>query len=562
MSPRSPAVSGFTSCELFLGGRRAPGRTANICVLALAKAPRARAATPGPSLDFGHLARDGEKPMQTPARKLAFPTMVAYGLGQIGERLRLAGFGVFLLFYYQQIVGLSGSLTATAIALASIFDAFTDPIMGALSDRTKTRWGRRHPFMVIGMVPLAIGFYAAFNPPQMSTAGTFLWLFFFTFLARVGSSLYHVSHMALGAEMARDYAQRSTLYSFNVFFESLTFAVGSALAYRVFFPTTPKYDPGLLNADGYQAFSLAFAIAMVLAISLSAWGTRHEIAFLPKTTPVHRFSLRRVFFDIRDLFHNRSFRALFLGLLLAALVLGVEVALTPYMGTHFFEFTTEQLSYVPIMTLIGLCIAMPLVPIVTRKFDKKRTLIASVMISVFSVHILILLRLFDPPWFPQNGSSLLLALYLASYLVFYVTSPLTFTTATSMFADIADEHELETGERREGVIFAARAFSIAMIQSLSIVITGVLLDLIAFPKAARLGSVPAETVWQLGLIPIGAAVLHALSGLLYAGYRLDRKRHAEIVVELESRRAARSATQVSSAIAAPEAGSAASASAS
>jgi GPH family glycoside/pentoside/hexuronide:cation symporter len=462
--------------------------------------------------------------------------MAAYGFGQIGERLRLAGFGVFLLFYYQQIVGLSGTLTATAIGLATLFDAFSDPIMGALSDRTKTRWGRRHPFMLLGMIPLALGFYLTFNPPQMPVAGTFLWLLFFSLLSRVGSSLYHVSHMALGAEMARDYTQRSTLYSFNVFFESITFAAGSALAYRVFFPTTAKHDPGLLNADGYHGFSLAFAAMMVIAISVSAWGTRREIPFLPRTTHVHRFSLGRVFSDVKDVFRNHSFRALFFGLLLAALTLGIEVALTPYMGTHFFEFTTEQLSWVPLTTFVGLLVAMPLIPSITRRFDKKRTLIVSALVSVFSVHILIVLRLIDPAWFPKNGSPALLPLYLGSYFVFYMASPLIFATATSMFADIADEHELETGERREGVIFAARAFSIAMIQSLSIIITGVLLDLIHFPKAARLGSVPADVVWQLGWIPVVAAVLHALGALLYGGYRLDKTRHAAIIDELSRRR--------------------------
>jgi GPH family glycoside/pentoside/hexuronide:cation symporter len=281
---------------------------------------------------------------------------------------------------------------------------------------------------------------------------------------------------------------------------------------------------------------------MIVAIGLSAWGTRKEIAFLPKTTVVHGFSLRRVFADVKEVFGNNSFRALFFGLLLAALTLGVEVALTPYMGTHFFEFTTEQLSWVPLMTLLGLCVAMPLVPIATRRFDKKRTLIASVLISVFSVHILIVLRLLDPPWFPANGSAGLLPLYLASYFIFYVMSPLMFATATSMFADIADEHELETGERREGVIFAARAFSIAMVQSLSIVITGVLLDLIAFPKAARVGAVPDAVVWQLGLIPIGAAALHLAGAFLYAGYRLDRKRHSDIMAELTKRRNAPATT--------------------
>jgi glycoside/pentoside/hexuronide:cation symporter, GPH family len=473
---------------------------------------------------------------QGAGRQLSFGTMVWYGFGQIGERLRLSGFGLFLLFYYQQIVGLSGTLTAIALAITGVFDALSDPILGALSDRTRTRWGRRHPFMIIGMVPLAVGFYATFTPPEMSDMGTFFWLLGWSLVARIGTSLYHVSHMALGAEMARGYAQRSTLYSFNVFFESMATAAGPALAYLFFFPTTEKFSPGLLNAEGYRGFALAFSLAMVVAIGLSAFGTRREIAHLPQHTSLHSFSLGRVFSDVRDVFRNRSFRALFVGMLLASLALTLETTLSPYMGTHFWRFTTEQLALVPTMTLVGLCIAMPLLPVVTRRFDKRRTLIASVVISVISLHILIALRLISPAWFPDHASTWLLPLYLSTYLVAAVMTPLIYATATSMFADIADEHELETGERREGVIFAARSLALGLVQSVSITLTGVLLDLIAFPTGARAGTVSDDVIWKLGMIPMAAAVLHAIGAYLYRGYRLDRNRHAEIVAELMRRR--------------------------
>jgi len=108
-----------------------------------------------------------------------------------------------------------------------------------------------------------------------------------------------------------------------------------------------------------------------------------------------------------------------------------------------------------------------------------------------------------------------------------------------MFADIADEHELETGERREGIIYSARSFALKATGSLGLVIGGALLDFIAFPRGAEAGSVPQDILWNLGFVQGPATSVFTLCGLvLYLGYKLDRHRHAEIVAELSARREA------------------------
>jgi len=120
-------------------------------------------------------------------------------------------------------------------------------------------------------------------------------------------------------------------------------------------------------------------------------------------------------------------------------------------------------------------------------------------------------------------------------------SPLIFATLGSMFADITDEHELEIGERREGTIFAARSLALQLIFSAGMIIGGLLLDLIHFPAGARTGTVPAGVLHNLGLVMLGAAALNGCGVLLYMRYRLDRKRHAEVLAELAVRRAAAAA---------------------
>ena len=115
--------------------------------------------------------------------------------------------------------------------------------------------------------------------------------------------------------------------------------------------------------------------------------------------------------------------------------------------------------------------------------------------------------------------------------------PIIFATLNSMFADITDEHELEVGERREGIIFAARAFAVKATSSLGLIFGGFLLDYIQFPRGASLGEVPNDTVWQLGFIAGPATSVFTFTGMvLYLGYRIDRKRHSEITGQLAALR--------------------------
>ena len=499
-------------------------------------------------------------------RRLSAPTMIAYGFGQVGEALMGVGFSTFLLFYYQQVIGVSGTITATALALSLIIDSLCDPLVGSLSDKIRTRWGRRHPFMLAAIVPLCVGFYCLFNPPAALTqAGYFLWLTAFAIITRQAVTLFHVPQLALGAEMARDYTQRSTMYSFNVLFSYLSAGVGAALAYRAFFPTTPQFSPGLLNPAGYHNFSLSFAAVMLIAILVCAFGTWHEIPHLlvraegraaPGAGTVRkRSSLPQLFMqmlrEFQAAFRNKSFKSVFFGMMLATLMLAVEGVFNPYMGVHFWGLTTEQISLLPILSVIGLFGSLALIIPVTRWLDKKMTLIWCSVIAIINGNLLIMLRLFTPDWFPPNHSPLILPFIAVTAFVGGLMGPLIFATLNSMFADIVDEHELETGQRQEGIVFAARSFAVKVTSSVGLVVGGWLLDVIAFPKGAQAGTVHADVLWNLGLIVGPATSIFVMIGVfMYLGYGLDRVRHQEIVVALNSQRDAAAAAAAGSEVAA------------
>ena len=464
--------------------------------------------------------------------------MLAFGVGQAAEGIKNAAFNTFVLFFYQQVVGVPGWLTGLALGIALCFDAITDPLAGALSDKTQTRWGRRHPFLLAAALPLSFAFYFLFNPPAgLSEVGYFVWLTVFAILVRGALTFYYVPHLALGAEMARDYNQRSTLFAFSTVFSSVGGALTGFVAYRFFFPTTPEFSPGLLNPAGYVGFSVTFGIAMTLAILACFVGTFKEIPHLRQPIGIQRFGVISLFRDLREVFRNPSFRALFFGMLFSTLVLSIEGVFSPFMGVHFWGFTTEKLSLIPLVSLVGLFCSVAITPLITRVLDKKRAVIIPAAIVIINTNVLIVLRLLDVPWFPSNDSHLILPLVMATSFVTALLAPVVFATINSMFADIADEHEIETGERREGVIYSARSFVIKTTGAAGVFIGGMLLDLIAFPRGAVAGSVDAGIVWTLGLLQGPATSIFTLIGLfLYLGYKLDRARHAEIMAELDRRR--------------------------
>lgn len=483
----------------------------------------------------GAIVNSAEQP-----RKLSVPTMIAFGSGEMASAFLNMAWGVLLLFYYQQVVGVEAALVGLAIAISVLLDAITDPLIGTWSDRLNTRWGRRHPMLLAAALPLAVSFVLLFAPPDdMTDLQGFLWLMTFAVLVRVSYTFYNIPHLALGAEMVQDYYQRSTLFAFAAFIGAISVATSYGLITGFYFPTIAGvYDPGFLNPDGYPIMSRTYAVVMVVAILICVLGTRKEIPYLREAQIREPVGLFTMFLEIWEVLKNRSFRAVFFGLLLGSIVAGVEAAFQPFMGIHFWGLTTEDLFY---MAYLGLLfpVSFVLIPTLTRLFDKRYTIMVPLACWITAVNLPICLRLMEVPWFPDNDSPWVLRIFLTAAGVGALAAPIIGASANSMLADVADEHELDTGIRREGVLYSVRAFSQKATAAFGTLFGGILLSVIEFPEQATRGTVPPETVWYLGLIAGPATSVFSILALgFYFKYEISFKRHREIMVDLEKRRVA------------------------
>lgn len=477
--------------------------------------------------------------------QLSFVTKLAYGWGQAAEGLKNGAFAVFLFFYYVQVLGLSGTYAGAAVGIALMFDAVTDPLAGSLSDNWRSRLGRRHPFMYASALPLAICFYFLFSPPAISGFPLFLWLLVFAVLTRGAMTLYHVPHIALGAELSTNFHERTTVVAYRQFFSTFGQLLAYGIGFGLFFSATPEYAHGQFRAEAYAPFAFCLALLMMVSILVSAWGTQSRLPHLPQPNgPVEKLtaigSLQRTWREIGQALGNRSFRWLFSGVLIVFMMVGVDMALNLHMNTYFWELSSRGnivfFAAYPVGVMVGALFARRL----NQLFDKKPSIVFGTAWWALCQIVPVVLRLVG--WFPENGTPELLSTLVVVKFLQGAGVVQALVTFSSMVADIVDEHELQTGKRQEGIFFASVSFSGKFTSGVGNVVGGIALDLIGWPRGTAIqtaADVPAETVAWLGLIygPIVAGFA-VVSVWCYSKHRLDRQRHTEIVLELDARRSA------------------------
>ena len=486
--------------------------------------------------------------MRTPTsrdRLVPFSSKLAFGVGQFAEGLKNTAFAIFVLFYYNQVLELPGTLAGLALMIALLFDAVTDPLAGSLSDNWKSRLGRRHPFMYASAVPLALAFVGLLWPPgnveTLGEWGLFAWLTVFAILTRGAMTLYHVPHLALGAEMTENYNERNRIVAFRQFFAAIGVAAVSIIGFGYFFT---EERGGRTEIANYAPFAIVLGVLMVATIWYSAVGTQKEVRHLSEPAPKpKRNVLAQLGLDLVAGFSNRSFVWLFLGVLVVYVMAGVNSALDLYMYQYFWELASQEMLWLNMGTVLGLLLGVFLVVPLLRSAGKRSGVILGTAVWAVCQVFPVVLRLLG--WLPENGEDALFSILFVFKFVQGLILQLAFVAFGSMMADVADEHEYEAGVRQEGIFFGAVAFSAKATSGFGTFLGGLGLDIIEWPRGAEIqtaADVPPETLVHLGLFygPIVAG-FSIVSIWCYTHYGLTRERHARIVEELNERRRQESA---------------------
>ena len=457
-----------------------------------------------------------------------------FGLGQTAESIKNFAFGTLLLLYYNQVLGVSGTLSGIAVAIALAVDAISDPAVGSLSDGFRHRLGRRHLFMFASIVPLALCYFLLFWPPAgLGEFGLFVWLTIFAVLTRTALTFFHVPYIALGAEMSLNYQERTQIAAIRQAVGMLGSLVVVWLTWNVVMVASPDVSTPQLTREPYFEFALMSALIMGGFMLISAFGTMSVRTILSDVQSDHpEFTLRRVYADIYTALQNKSFLALFWGTLIFAIFHGVHTALSMHTKTFFWELDTVSIEYIQYASVAGGVLGLLAIGVFHRVFDKRMTLIIGVILFTCTQTIPITLHLAGlMPTDPMILRWLLVSLQAIGYVGIIHAS----VSSVSMMGDLTDEHELVHGRRQEGVYFGSFNFALKCTTAAGNLIAGFGLDLVSFPENATPGQVPMEILSDYGLFSISLVVLAFVGIWVFWPYNMLRARHNEVLAKLRAR---------------------------
>ncbi len=459
-----------------------------------------------------------------------------YGIGAAAETIIGVAFNAFNFFFYTNIMGVPGTLAGLAITIALVVDAVTDPLVGTLSDRWRSRLGRRHPFMFAAPLPVMVCLFLIYTPPAgFGSFALFLWLTGLTVVMRAAMTLFHVPHLALGAELSADFTERTRVMSINTLLGSLGGFGTAFIAYSFVFSATPEYSNGLLNRDAYPAFAIWASCTGGLVMVVSTALTLNLVPKLPQVPiDLPRLNAREFIRDVQSAMSNRNYLMLLIGYLLLSASLGTRDTIGLHMNTYYWGLFPEQIRYFTVFGLIAPIIGFVVVAPLHNRFEKKPVLITGLILLLAFATSPVMLRIAG--YFPANNSELLIPLLMIFYLLTLTFGVILLISAMSALADIADEHELNTHRRQEGIFYAARSFFAKASSGLGHLLAGIAIDVIDFPVGAEPGTVDQEIIFKLGLIdgPI-AVVPGVIAVFFYLQYNLTRERHAAIQARLQAR---------------------------
>ena len=456
---------------------------------------------------------------------------INYSIGSVANGVKTDTFTFFLLFFYSNIIGLNPGLAGSAIFIALCIDAITDPLMGTISDRTNSSLGRRHPYMFISFIPMSLGYILLFAPRQgweMSQTDLFLWMTVFTVLTRLGMTLFDIPHRAFGGEVTKDYQERTILMSWREAFGWIAGLSNAFLGYGIFFASTPEYPQGQLNPDVWFPFALTGAIVMIISVLYSSYSTKDEIKSLSKWTG--NITLTDIFKELRVAIGNKSFLIFFFGNLFLSLSWGLANTLTLFVNTYFWEFEATQIKYFLPIYLMGTLLALYLTPKLVNLFDKRT--IVMISISVVGIIAPAAFIFYNLGLTPENGSYELV-MFISSFLIILITFNIIGNMVRdSMVGDIADEVELDSGKRQEGILFATVGFMQKLNTGLGSFFAGQVLNFINFDRSNH----TAEQAYTLAFVqgPI-TTILMIVPLIIFSFYSLSASRHNEIIESLKSR---------------------------
>jgi len=449
-----------------------------------------------------------------PQERLSPLTKVLYGMGDTGFSLAGTIISVYFMMFLTDVVQLNPRIAAYALFIGRSWDYINDPLIGYISDRTRTRWGRRRPFLLFGLVPFALTFALLWwVPPWTSTLARAVYYGAIYLLYDAAATFVYMPYYALTPELTEDYDERTSLNTYR-----MAFSIGAGL---IAF-TVPMMIVGGLrpeNAGRMIVMGIVFGVASALPLLGTFFGTRERQDYQALPQPSLRDSLRAAV-------RNRPFLFAVGIFLLTWVVVDLLMALLLYFMKYWLLMEAQSDLILGTIFVVAFLV-LPFWSWASQHWDKRKAYIVGISFWAVVMIALIMLR---------PGAPLLLVVGLSVLAGIGVSAA--HVIPWSIIPDAVEWDELQTGQRHEGMFYSL----VTLMQKVasSIAVPGAML---ALDRAGYVPNLipqnPATLLTLRVLVGVVPAVLLCAGIVFAAVYPLSREKHLEVRKELARRRAER-----------------------
>lgn len=429
--------------------------------------------------------------------------MIGYGVGECAYSLVLNSLCGFAMLYYSEVLGLSPALVGAALALSLALETMIDPAMGHVSDRTRHRFGRRHPWMFAGGCLMAAAFYVLWAVPSpLHGRGLplFAYLTLVNLLLRAALTMFFVPYLALGFELWPDTEDSSRLQAVRQVMNLAANLAGPALAWCLFFRDADGPDgariPGTSLPQNYVHMGAAFALTALACVLAVLWLTRGRMDDSRTGTDKTGRGGARFWADLRQSMKDVNLMRILGFLFLAGSGMAWVSALQPYVYVYFMGFTPWQKTVAHGATMIGMAAGSVLSARLARRFGKKATVMLGSAASLLCTGMLA--ALFLTGGVPL-GTERALAGFVFLHAAFWLGNGIMLPTGIAMVSDLSAAHRSRTGLNKQGTYAALYSLSIKGATAFALLGSGGALRLIGFTAGLTPGMHPPEVLWRLGL---------------------------------------------------------------
>jgi len=418
---------------------------------------------------------------------------------------------IYLLKYYTEIVGLMPSLAGIALGISILWDGVSDPLMGNISDKTKSRFGRRRPYILIGGILLSLAILLLFSPPDIhSQMGKFLYLLIAYLTVNTAMTIISVPHIALGGELAFERNERTSIFGWRLFFSNIGMLVGMLVPAAIL--QSLGDESSKVNIQASRSFASEIVAGVILISAMISFLVTKDRDIVPLNTKKEM----SFFESLGSILNNR----VFLPLLLAFIIATIGRTFNSAIALYYYQYRlglkeSDVVINILLPFFLVLMISIPFWVWLSKKIGKK-------IPAFLGVFLLGLLTVIAYPLFPYGEirPPLIVAFFggiLAGSILIM----------DSLLTDVVDYDEWKTKQKREGIYFGFWKMGVKFSQAIGIALTGFMLDFIGFDQNA-VTQIP-EVGFRLALIFGPLVGFFFIAGsLVFLFYPLTDKKHIAI----------------------------------